>query len=189
MKTAQAVQAPAFNPYASPKAAVRDEGLAKGEAVFFPVGLAKLTVLSITLLGFYQIYWFYKNWKCVQRNYGDNLNAPIRAIFYPLVAYPLFKRVREHAEKAGVYTRLQAGMLAAVLFALGFAWRLPDPYWFAGFAAFLPLLPVQLTVNELNYKLAPQAETNRRLSGWNIAGVLLGALIIALALIGTFVPE
>lgn len=189
MKSAHAMQAPAFNPYATPKAAVRDEGLVSGEAIFFPVGLTKLTILSIALLGFYQIYWFYKNWKCVQRNYGDNVNAPIRAIFYPLVAYPLFKRMREHAESAGVYTRLQAGMLAAVLFVLGFAWRLPDPYWFAGLAAFLPLLPVQLTVNELNQKLAPRAEANRRLSAWNMLGVVLGTILIVLAVIGTFVPE
>ena len=189
MKTAQAVSAPGFNPYATPKAAVRDEALASGEAIFFPVGLAKLTILSITMLGFYQIYWFYKNWKCVQRNYGDNVNAPIRAIFYPLVAYPLFKRVREHAEQSGVYTKLQAGMLAAVLFVLGFAWRLPDPYWFAGLGAFLPLLPVQLTVNELNEKLAPRAEPNRRMSVWNVVGAVLGTVLIVLAVIGTFVPE
>jgi hypothetical protein len=43
---------------------------------------------------------------------------------------------------------------------------------------FLPLLPVQT---------APEADPNARLSGWNIAGVILGGLLVALAVFGTFV--
>ena len=188
MKTAHAADSGAFNPYATPRAAVRDETGAGAQAIFFPVSLLKLSLLSVTMLGLYQVYWFYKNWKCVQRNYGDNVNAPIRAIFYPLVAYTLFKRVREHTEKAGLVTALPVGALAIVLFLFGMTWRLPDPYWFIGFAGFLPLVPVQAAVNELNRKLAPHADENASFSGWNIAGMVFGTLILLLALVGTFLP-
>jgi len=50
VKTAQAAAAPAFNPYAAPAAAVSDAAAASGEAVFFPVGLLKLTLMGIEVV-------------------------------------------------------------------------------------------------------------------------------------------
>jgi hypothetical protein len=189
MKTAQAVGEQGFNPYATPRAEVADATAAGAQPVFFPVSLLKLTLMSLATLGLYEIYWFYKNWKCVQQNFGDKVNAPIRALFYPLVAYPLFKRIREHAQKTKGDNTLQAGLLASAIFALAALWRLPDPWWMVSLFSFLPLLPVQSTVNEINRKLAPQAGTNTSFSGWNIAGLVLGGILLVLSLVGTFIGE
>jgi hypothetical protein len=186
---AQAAEQEAFNPYAAPKAAVADAAVPGVEPVFFAVTLRKLTLMSIGTLGLYQIYWFYKNWKCVQQHSGDKVSAPIRAVFYPLVSYALFRRVRERAAAAQIEGGLQAGLLAAAVFVLSFLWRLPDPWWLAGLAVFLPMLPVQSSVNEINARLAPQAEPNAGFSGGNIAGMIVGGLVLLLAVVGMFLPE
>jgi len=187
MKSAQAAGAPAFNPYAAPAAVVADAAPATGEAIFFPVSLLKLSLMSIATLGLYQVYWFYKNWKYVQK-LGDKVNAPLRALFYTLTSYWLFKSIRQQAEDAQV-GGLQAGFLALALFLLGSLWRLPDPWWVVGLGAFLPLLPVQSTVNELNRKLAPQADPNGRFGGWNIVALILGGILVLFALLGAFIGD
>jgi len=177
------------NPYAAPKAAVVDvPAAATGEPVFFPVGKVKLAVMSLVTFGLYEIYWFYKNWQCVQR-LGENVIAPVRAIFYPLTSYWFFKHVNEELEKAQIGRTLGAGGLAAAVLLLGLLWRLPDPWWAVSFFSFAPLLPVQDAVNELNRKVAPDSDRNARLSGWNIAGIVIGGLFLILTIIGLFLPE
>ncbi|HJY79215.1 MAG TPA: DUF4234 domain-containing protein [Burkholderiales bacterium] len=188
MKSAQAVGASTFNPYAAPAAAVADAEPARDEAIFFPVSLLKLSLMSVVTLGIYNIYWFYKNWKAVQK-LGDDVNAPVRALFYTLTSYWLFKKVREQAELAQVVGNLPAGLLALALFFIGSLWRLPDPWWIVGFASFLPLLPVQSTVNALNRKRAPRADANSRFSGWNIAGLVAGGILVLAGVLGTFIGE
>jgi len=183
MKTA------AFNPYAAPAAAVADAAPASGEALFFPVSRLKFALMSLATLGLYEIYWSYKNWKCVQENLGEKVNAPIRALFYPLTSYSLFKRIREQAGQAQLGEGLAAGPLALAVFLLSALSRLPDPWYIASLFAFLPMLPVQSAVNELNRKLAPQADSNASFSAWNIAGFAIGAILLFLALVGTFMGE
>ena len=174
------------NPYAAPKAAVADEPLPAGEPVFFPVSLLKLGLLSLATLGLYEVYWFYKNWQCLQR-LGKKLNAPIRAVFYPLTAYWLFKPIEEQARKAGL--SLAGGGLAAVVFLFGALWRLPEPWWLVSLLGFLPLLPVQRVVNDLNRQVAPEAERNTRFTGANIAALIIGGLLLAMVILGSFLPE
>jgi hypothetical protein len=82
---------------------------------------------------------------------------------------------------------LPAGPLALAVLALALAANLPDPYWLVTLLGFLPLLPVQAAVNRVNLQLAPDADPNARFSGWNIAGVVVGGLLVALAMLGMFV--
>jgi hypothetical protein len=178
-----------MNPYAAPTARVDDAAVRpEVEPVFFAVSLLKLALMSVVTLGLYEVYWFYKNWKCAERNNGEKVNAPIRSVFYPLVSYSLFRRIREHARRAGT-VEFPAGWLAAALFLMTLLWRLPDPWWLAGFLGFLPLYPVQQAVNEINRKLAPEADANARFTGWNIFGLVAGGIVFVLAAIGAFVPH
>jgi Domain of unknown function (DUF4234) len=173
------------NPYAAPKARV-DDGAAAGEPAFFAVSRLKLVVMSVVTFGLYQIYWFYKNWKAMQAS-GARLNAPIRAVFYPLTAYWLFRHVRERAIAAQIAPHHQAGPLAAVLFAVyALTFWLPDPWWLLGYLTILAVLPVQATVDQINRELTPEADPNVRFSGWNIFGIVVGVLILVLGLIGIF---
>lgn len=188
MKT-EAINQEEFNPYAAPTAQVLDAVGPGTEPVFFPVSRLKLALMSIVTFGIYEVYWFYKNWKCVQRNYGDDVNAPIRALFYPIVSYPLFKRIRDHAKTARVEANVQAGLLAIVVFVFATLWRLPDPWWLVSFLGFVPLVLVQNAVNAINRKLAPGAGTNSRFSGWNIFGLIAGGIFLILAVVGTLIGE
>jgi hypothetical protein len=175
------------NPYAAPKAALADVPQAgAGEPVFFPVSGLKLALMSLVTFGLYEVYWFYKNWQCLQR-LGHKLNAPIRAVFYPLTAWWLFKPIAEQARKAGL--SLQAGGLALAVLIFGGLWRLPEPWWLVSLLGFLPLLPVQQVVNDLNRQVAPDADPNSRFTGANIAALVLGGVLIILTLIGISVPE
>jgi hypothetical protein len=179
--------ASAADPYAAPKAKVEDALPAASGTAYFPVSRLKLAVMSIATFNLYQIYWFYKNWKNAQRLAGSNANAPIRAFFYGLTSYWLFKHVREHAQSIDPGTALPAGQLALGVLAFAMIANLPDPWWLFTLAGFLPLLPVQAAVNRVNEKLAPDADPNARFSGWNILWLVLGVLVLALAVLGMFV--
>jgi hypothetical protein len=84
---------------------------------------------------------------------------------------------------------LPAGALALAVLALALAANLPDPYWLLTMLSFFPLLPVQAAVNRVNRQLAPDAEPNARFGGWNIAGVVLGGVLVALAVLVMFVED
>ena len=187
MKT-EAADGEAFNPYATPAARVEPVAASGPDPVFFAVSLLKLTVMSVFTLGFYNIYWFYKNWKCVQQ-LGDEVNAPLRAIFYPLVSYGLFRRVRAQAARAGVEAAFPSAILALGLFLVYVVGNLLDPSGLSTLLGVLLLLPVQGAVNAINRKLAPNADPNARFSGVNIFWLIVGAIVIVLALIGTFAAE
>jgi hypothetical protein len=179
-----------LNPYASPRATVADLEVGAGtQPVFFPVGTAKLAIMSLGTLGLYQLYWSYKNWKSVQRLTGDKLNAPLRALFYPLTSYFLFKRISQEGRKLHPEMSISAGPLATALLVMTLLWRVPDPYWLVSLLAFVPFLPVQAQVNLLNQKMAPGTDANTRLRGWNFVAILLGGLVLALAIVGLLLGE
>jgi hypothetical protein len=177
----------AYNPYATPTAPLQ-QATASAEPAFFPVTTLKFAVMSFVTLGLYEVYWFYKNWKCVQRN-GEDVIAPIRAIFYPIMSYALYRRVRDKGKDLGVSGGLGAGWLAVLTFIGAMLWRLPDPWWLISLLAFLPILPVQVVINDINRAVAPNADPNARFSGWNIFGIVVGGLLLILAIVGTFIDE
>ena len=179
--------ASAADPYAAPKAKVEDAIPADSGTAYFPVSRLKLVVMSIATFNLYQVYWFYKNWKNAQRLAGSSANAPIRAFFYGLTSYWLFKHIREHAQRVDPAIALPAGQLALGVLAFTLIANLPDPWWLFTLAGFLPLLPVQEAVNRVNQQLAPDADPNARFGGWNIFWLVLGSLILGLAVLGLFV--
>jgi hypothetical protein len=132
----------------------RDTG---GQPRFYPVSTAKLIVLSLCTVGLYQLVWFYKTWKQEQERTGEDLSPFWRSVFAPLFASSLFTRVQEQATELALPSSYSSLALAVAYFALGAAWRLPEPYNLVALLAFLPLLPVRATVAAINAaKAAPQ---------------------------------
>src|SRR5262245_16971563 len=108
---------PALNPYAPPKAVVGDPDAAPTtQTTFFQVGCTKLAVMSLATLGLYQIYWFYKNWKSARQLGNEKLNAPLRALFYVLTAYWLFRRIEKHIKPMGIEIPSPPAAIAIVIF-------------------------------------------------------------------------
>ena len=174
------------NPYQAPAAPV-GEIRQSTVPLFFPVSITKLLVLSICTLGLYEIYWFYKNWQLVKRRENSNINPALRSLFGVLFCYSLFRRVGEQVESHNNKS-IPAGLLAAGWIVLTLLWKLPDPYWLLTFLAVFFMVPVQQAVNSINSQAARGHDQNRRFGGWNIAAVIIGGLILALAIIGTFLP-
>jgi hypothetical protein len=179
------------NPYAPPTARVEDAEAhprAGSTPPFFPVSLTKLAVLSFFTLGFYELYWFYKNWHCIRERERSNLWPVARALFAILFSYACFARIATHGSKRGVSPPLAAGGLAAGWVVVNLMSRLPDPYSLIGLFAFVFLLPVQAYANRVNVAESPDADPNARFSAGNWIAIVIGGLVLTLAVIGTLSP-
>ena len=180
----------AFDPYATPKSRVGDVPAAEEtRPMFFPVGLSKLTIMTVGTWGIYEFYWFYQNWKSVRQLTGEKLNAPVRALFYPLTSFSLFPRIRDQGQRLQVAFTVRPGVLATVVLLWNALWRLPDPYWIISFLGFVPLLYVQSAVNKINQQVAPGSNPNTRLGAWNIVALIAGAALLALVVVGMLLGE
>jgi hypothetical protein len=154
--------------------------------MFFPVSPLKLILMSICTFGVYDVFWFYMNWGYVNRR-EQQIRPFLRAIFWPLFCYPLFRRIHLAAESQGTQRSFAPIPLAAGWVILRLLGGLPDPGWPIGLFSVLCLVPVQATVNEINLATNPQHNRNSRFTGWNIAALAIGGGVLILALIGTFV--
>lgn len=75
---------------------------------YFTVSTPRLIIFSILTIGFYPIYWAYKNWKAIQKSLNEG-NQGKRIRVYPLVSsfflgltsFELFSRVKESAGEVG----------------------------------------------------------------------------------------
>ena len=179
------------NPYAPPKSEVADVDLlhpSSGTHVYLSVSVAKLLLLSFGTLGLYQYYWFYKNWQLHKLRTGESVSPFWRTFFGIIFCYPLFRRIGEYASTSGT-SGLNAGAFAAGWIIPSLLWKLPDPYWLVIFLAVFALVPVQRTVNEINAKTAPECAVNAKIKGWNWLAVFPGLLLLALSILGAFLPN
>ncbi len=169
------------NPYATPEAPIAMEAEGAASAVFFQVGAMKLAVMYVATWGFYEIYWFYKNFRSMQAQ-GHNIWPAPRALFFGITAYSLFKAVRERNPS------FSAGYLAVAVFLFSGAANLPIPWFLIYLLGFLPLLPVRNAIEQINHELAPDSDPNTRIRGWNYVVVVIGCLWLLLVLVGVFLP-
>lgn len=171
------------------EASVGDVPLVASQPLYFPVSTTKLVVMSVVTLGFYELLWFYQNWKSVKEHRRLNITPAARSLFAPLFCYGLFKEIRRSALAGGLEPRFSPLGLALLWILLSFAARLPDPFWLVRFLSPLALVPIQRVVNALNQATAPSHNPNARFSAWNIAAIVIGGLAFLMAIYGAFVPE
>lgn len=176
------------NPFAPPAAVVADVALAQSEGTptpFFPVSTTKLLVLSICTLGFYQVYWFYKNWRLIKERENSDISPAPRAIFSVFYCYQCFKRIGDFALPASAMTELAAGPLAAGWIITSLLHKLPEPYWLVSLLAPFFLVPVQARANRVNAAVNPDHDPNSHFSLWNWVAIVLGSALLVFAVIGT----
>jgi hypothetical protein len=183
------VRPPSSNAMTSIRLSVTDEERAAYSTnPYFGVGILKLAVLSLCSFGIYDLFWCYRQWNQERDRTGETLSPLWRAVFAPLWAFSLFERIHRRAMSNRLPADWSPNALAIAFLALNVTWRLPDPYWLVSLLTFLPIIPVQRTINTLNTKAAPETDRNDRFSGPNLALLLLGGALLALAIYGTFVP-
>jgi len=157
------------------------------EPLYFPVASSKLVVLSMSTMGLYVLYWFYRNWKMERQRAGRGWPLLLTA-FAPLTSYLLFDAIRTNLVRHSL-PKIDAGLLALSFLGFNIGWRLPDPYWILATLWFVPPLIAQASVNELNSRVAPTAPRNEHYSGWNIAAIVVGALLWLLVIAGLFLEK
>ena len=171
--------------YAAAPASIEDAA----ETPWFLVGGAKLLVMSVVTLGFYQLYWMYQHWKRVRDVQNDEVWPVPRTIFAIIFAFPLFERISDQAADRGL-EHVPSPKACAIMFAaLSFAWRLPDPWSLIGFFSVLPLVIVQRAASALALEAVPDADPNARFTGLNWVGVVIGTVLVILGAIGMMLPE
>ncbi len=158
-----------------------------GEYLFFPVSPIKFCIMSVCTFGLYHYYWAYKNWKLYQQHIDSSASPILRAIFVGIWNFPLFNRVRDKAAEEEIAAPWNPILLGVLVILFNFTGRLPHGLSLIVLLSFLVYLPVVITIDKINRKHAPAVglPLNERFSGWNIAGVVLGGILVALSVFGT----
>lgn len=155
------------------------------ETPFFAVSILKFSILSMCTLGFYGIYWFYRNWKLIEPRAPYNISPVWRSIFGIFFCYSCFSHMARHGEALGYKPTFAPGSLAiAWTIAILFAY-LPNVFLLS-FFAFLFIIPVQSYANHVNQFVAPQHDCNTGFNGWNWIGIVMGGGVLILGVIGLF---
>lgn len=157
-------------------------------APFFAVGTLKLVTMIIGTFGLYQIYWMYRHWQAIRTRTGEEMWPIARAIFAIFFFHALVREVNESANAQRIHDDLPVGGLTVLFILFTFSQRLPDPAWLVCFFVFVPLLIVQKRAGMINASVAPHADTNARIRGWNWAAIFIGLPLFVFAVWGTFLP-
>ena len=169
------------NPYAPPRVSL-DEGAprSKRRAALFAVPTGKMVVMSITTCGLYELYWFYKNWQVVLRE-GRQVSPLGRAIFSPIFAYSMFKRIRDEAVGAGINSSLPPGLLAIMTIVGHLFSQVPGAAWL-GLIGIVPSIAANATARATNQALDVGSDEDDKFSAWNIIAATLGGIVLLVGL-------
>jgi len=152
------------------------------EPAYHHVSLLKFIIYSICSLGFYDIYWFYKNWRYVRDRDGSGIRPFWRAIFSPIWCFHLAKDV------AGTHGNANAALIGLVpiaYLAILVTNRLPEPYDWIALAAFVPLIYPVILINQINRQRGARGPFYARVRVHHVLLCLLGASLLGLAIFGT----
>jgi hypothetical protein len=111
-----------------------------------------------------------------------------RAFFSVVWAHDLFDQIEKRARDEGVRPGFSPSPMTGLFILLSLSWRLPDPYWLIAMLSFLPLLPVQRAATEINRRVSPDAPANARFGALNIAGIVIGSVLLLLMIASFLLP-
>lgn len=151
---------------------------------YFTVGTVKLSLMSITTGGIYEIYWFYRNWRVIRDRSRDAISPFWRALFGPLWIFSLGSRLKQEGQERNVPLALPVSALGVIYLLLNMAWRLPGAFWFVSLLTFVPILPFEFAARRLNGAGPLSVPTFGRFSGWNIAWLAVGSVLWGLVVLG-----
>ena len=176
---------PAVPPAVAAQAAMaaRASGAESAQAPWFRVGTAKFLLMCVVTFGVYQIYWFYQQWRHVQRR-GEVVHPALRTLFTGIFCYALFRRVAEDALARGVASVPSPVASAVAFVVLSITWQLPAPWSSLSLLSLVPLSLVQRAASAAALAAVPTADPNTRLTPINWLGVVFGVLLLVAAVIG-----
>jgi hypothetical protein len=154
----------------------------------FTVGAVKFSLMSLTTFGIYGLYWFYRNWRIIRDRDQSQISPFWRAFFAPIWTFSMGSRFAQEAKGQNFSLGLPVIALGVIYLLLNALWRLPDPYGLVTLLTFIPLLPFDFAARRLNGGGQLAEPAFARFSGWNIAWLIIGFLLLMLVIIGALIP-
>lgn len=182
------------NPYAPPSSDV--ELPATSNSVYYVVSVRKFTLLFFATLGAYVIYWFYRNWKAYRDFSGEKIWPVARGIFSIFFAHSLFEKVNARLVERNITFPWSPRSFATWYVVVALVSHALDRASVKGVGSpvtdvldilVLPAMYYTLLVPQRAVNAAegdPLGEGNARLSGPNIAWMVLGGLIWIAVVVG-----
>lgn len=175
-----------LNPYATPNATL-DLPVSTSDRLLYVVAPRKLLIMLVATVGFYQVYWFYRNWAGLNTLHRAYWPIP-RAIFAIFFTHALFREVEHLRVRRGHPWTWQPETLAWVF--VGsilvptvvnnvFLREQPVIALLLGWAFWIPLYwslyQAQRAINAAEGD--PDGQGNRALTGANVAWLVVGAAL------------
>jgi len=166
---------------------------------FYVVSTSKLIVLYVSTFGVYQVYWFYKHWKCF-RDYADRSVSPFwRTFFTIFFTHSLFSNFNLKASERGAGQPLSG--MATLFVILSILSRILDRVlasstatslldvvgWLVVLANVVPLVVAQRVANAACDD--PEGRVNTRFTLVNFIFMGLGGLLWLAVIAGAIMPE
>lgn len=199
------------NPYAATTyaaATAAEESAAAGSTpMFYVVAPRKAAILFLGTVGYYGIYWFFKQWDCYKDHqpyaskFGSTIWPVPRALFSIFFYHALFDKIREygnrHAAVAAWHSTSHAWLMVVLTLLSGCLDRaanksLGSPT--TDLLSLLILLPLLLGMLRAQRMINvscddPDGAGNAALTGANYAWIAFGAVIWLLIAVGLLLPS
>jgi hypothetical protein len=163
---------------------------------FFSVSIKRFVFLSIITMGFYELYWFYRNWEVIRDQENRKISPFWRTIFSVFFVYALFSSLLKFAESKDYKSNFSAGYLAAGWIIFVLLGRISDQLfgilswilWCSSFFSFIFILPFLNVTKQLNLsnKVDSCVETVITPGQWTL--IFLGLLMWILITLQLFYP-
>lgn len=141
------------------------------------MGIRKFVIMSFFTVGLYDLYWFYWNWKRQRDLVDPSIRAGLLTFLSPFMAYLLFRDVARDARARAQWPPF---LLAILYFVMIVSFLGPGWSWVFTFFAFVPLVPVQKSMNAMHEHAASGERENATFTALNVTGILAGILFMAL---------
>jgi tetratricopeptide (TPR) repeat protein len=151
----------------------------------------QVLTLDVASFGVYTLYWFIRNRRLAERRLGIK-PMPIWQWVVPLwnviVYYSSAIIIGKRVKAAGIDYRVPFVWQAVALMIISSLWRLPNPWWLLSLASSLALATMHVSLNRAE-KLDYPTLASPRLTVWEYIIIVVGLALLALAIIGTLMPD
>jgi hypothetical protein len=165
--------------------------------IYYPVSVLKLFILSLCSFGIYMFYVWFQNFEYIRVRNNSTKSSFWRSFWMIVTVFSLFSHVDRTARKKighgvpGCYffaTWFFLSLLSVILgfFFMGHA-SVSQNIWLLiiNHSGLLALIPLQLTINNINKKEGMGRYINRRFTLKNVLVVLLGVCLWVLMIDAT----
>jgi len=164
---------------------------------YFSISLWRLALFSILTFGFYQVYWFYRNWNVIKKAEQQEISPFWRAVFAVFFCYSLFKKIAQSAGKRGYIEIIYPSLLAVIyigLYVVGYVLGEGEAMNFGLstlciiliLATFIPLLPIQKAINFNNSKVVENYIKTKTFIIGEVIFIVIGIMFWLILIQGIF---